>query len=216
LPVPAPDADAQHFRDWFILAAALLASFSLGAWLMHRLRLWRDQRLARARNARGRRGEARAAELLLAAGYEILARQQRTSYALRAGDDERRVGLSFDFVVSRDGQRCVAEVKTGALVTQLKHAETRRQLLEYQLASGATQVLLVDPERDRITVVAFPLGDLKRTALPAANVAQADDHAVPSAIAAFDQAAEPRASAQLLWILLTCAGSLYLFARYLR
>jgi hypothetical protein len=124
---------------------------------MDLLRVRREQALARARNARGRRGEERAALLLTAAGYEIVARQLRTSYALREGTTELRVGLSFDFVVEKDGKQCVAEVKTGALGTELKHAETRRQLLEYQLASGGSEVLLVDPERERICQVSFPL-----------------------------------------------------------
>jgi hypothetical protein len=127
---------------------------------MHWLLLRRERSLGRARNLRGRRGEERAVQLLTAAGYAIVARQQRTSYALRSDTNEVRVSLSFDFVVEKDGQTCVAEVKTGALGPQLKHADTRRQLLEYQLASGGSQVLLVDPEREQISQVAFPLPTL--------------------------------------------------------
>jgi hypothetical protein len=144
-------------HTWLGLAISLAIGLALGAWLMDLLRARREQLLARARNARGRRGEERAVQLLTAAGYQILARQQRTSYALRQDDKELRVALAFDFVVEKDGKQCVAEVKTGALGTQLKHAETRRQLLEYQLASGGSQVLLVDPEGERISQVSFPL-----------------------------------------------------------
>ena len=144
--------------SWPVLLLGLAIGLALGAWLMDLFRTRREQTLARERNARGRRGEERAAELLTAAGYEIVARQQRMSYALREDDKALRVGLSFDFVVEKDGKQCVAEVKTGALGTQLKHADTRRQLLEYQLASGGTEVLLVDPERERISQVSFPLG----------------------------------------------------------
>jgi hypothetical protein len=146
--------------SWLIAVIAAGLGFGLGALLMSRLRVRREQVQGRARNARGRRGEERAAKLLVAAGYTIVARQQRASYALVSDSAPLEVGLSFDFVVSKGGRQWVAEVKTGALGTQLKHADTRRQLLEYQLASGETQVLLVDPERERISQVSFPLGAL--------------------------------------------------------
>jgi hypothetical protein len=157
LPSAIANATPPSLPSGLALIVSLAIGLALGAWLMDLLRARREQVLARERNARGRRGEDRAAQLLTAAGYEIVARQQRTSYALRDGDKELRVGLSFDFVVEKDGKQCVAEVKTGALGTQLKHAETRRQLLEYQLASGGAEVLLVDPERERISPVSFPL-----------------------------------------------------------
>jgi hypothetical protein len=139
-----------------VTLVAILIGVALGALLMATLRTRRDQALARERNARGRLGEAQAELLLTAAGYEIVARQQRASYQLRSDDLELRVGLSFDFVVEKAGKQWIAEVKTGALGTQLKHADTRRQLLEYQLASGHAAVLLVDPERARISQVSFP------------------------------------------------------------
>ena len=139
-----------------VIVVAILIGVALGALLMATLRTRRDQTLARERNARGRLGEAQAELLLTAAGYEIVARQQRASYQLRSDDLELRVGLSFDFVVAKAGKQWIAEVKTGALGTQLKHADTRRQLLEYQLASGHDAVLLVDPERARISQVSFP------------------------------------------------------------
>lgn len=155
MPSSIPIDTSVH--SWLGLVVSLAIGLAVGAWLMDLLRARREQALARARNARGRRGEERAALLLTAAGYEIVARQQRTSYALREGTTELRVGLSFDFVVAKNGKQCVAEVKTGAQGAQLKHAETRRQLLEYQLASGGSEVLLVDPERERIYPVSFPL-----------------------------------------------------------
>ena len=40
---------------------------------------------------------------------------------------------------------------------RIERAETRRQLLEYQLATGARCVLLVDPDAGTITEVSFPI-----------------------------------------------------------
>lgn len=195
MPSAIANANPPSVPIGLALIVSLAIGLALGAWLMDLLRTRREQALARERNARGRRGEERAAELLTAAGYAIVARQQRTSYALREGDQELRVGLSFDFVVEKDGKQCVAEVKTGALGTQLKHAETRRQLLEYQLASGGTEVLLVDPESERISQVSFPLGT------SAADMVQAPEEA----------------RAQTAWPLIVCiaitAMCLYMWSR---
>ena len=91
--------------------------------------------------------------------YGILERQRRSAYRVSVDAAELDVGVTFDFVVLRDGRELIAEVKTGSLVTRLRHAETRRQLLEYQLVSGREAVLLVDPERACITEVSFPLPD---------------------------------------------------------
>ena len=157
MPSAIANATPPSAPSGLALFVALALGLAVGAWLMDLLRTRREQVLARERNARGRRGEEHAAQLLTAAGYQIVARQQRSSYTLREGENQLRVGLSFDFVVEKDGEQCVAEVKTGALGTQLKHAETRRQLLEYQLASRGAEVLLVDPERERISRVSFPL-----------------------------------------------------------
>ncbi|MET0385832.1 MAG: hypothetical protein ABW321_07730 [Polyangiales bacterium] len=144
-------------KPWQQLLLACAFALLVGSWLMHVYRAGRGTRLARARNRRGKRGEQRAAALLEAAGYHIVAEQQRSAYLVRADAREVSVALTFDFVVERDGEQLVAEVKTGTLGTQLRHADTRRQLLEYQLATGASHVLLVDPENDRITEVRFPL-----------------------------------------------------------
>lgn len=144
------------------LGMAVLIGLLLGALLAAALRTRRGQSLARERNTRGRAGEDQAELLLTAAGYEVVARQHRESYVLHNDESELRVALSFDFVVEKDGKQWIAEVKTGALGTQLKHADTRRQLLEYQLVSGQDAVLLVDPERARISRVSFPF--VQRTA----------------------------------------------------
>jgi hypothetical protein len=196
LPSSIANATSELVRAWFHPALVALFGLAVGALWMRWFQVLRERSLARARNLRGRRGEERAVQLLTAAGYAIVARQQRTSYTLRSGANEVRVGLSFDFVVEKDGRQCVAEVKTGALGTQLKHAETRRQLLEYQLASGASEVLLVDPEREHISQVSFPLGSI-------AAAATADE-----------SAPEPTAHAWPLIVCIAfCALSVYLWTR---
>lgn len=65
--------------------------------------------------------------------------------------------LQCDYVVERDGELLVAEVKTGAIATQLSTAATRRQMLEYQVAFGVPGIVLVDMERGTCAEVRFTL-----------------------------------------------------------
>lgn len=144
-------------RTWTLAIVCCVLGLGLGALLSLRLRRLWERRATRARSARGQRGEARAAALLEQHGYEIVDRQRRISYAVQVGASERAVQLVLDFVVRRDGEELVAEVKTGPNAPRLAHEATRRQLLEYQLATRSARVLLIDPERATIETVAFPI-----------------------------------------------------------
>lgn len=140
--------------------AAIVASvlgLALGAWLALVVRSTRETWRARAHNARGRRAEQAASKLLESRSYRIVARQDRKSYLVRQGETDQKVDLIIDFVVEKDGERFAAEVKSGGAAAGIERADTRRQLLEYQLALGCKRVLLVDPERDLITTLAFPI-----------------------------------------------------------
>jgi hypothetical protein len=136
---------------------ACLVSGLVGAWLAlawHRLRI---RSRARAYNTRGQLGERSAERLLQAHGYRILERQLRTFYQIEVQRMPHVVELLIDFMVERHGEQLVAEVKTGASGPRIERAETRRQLLEYQLATGSRCVLLVDPAAQTISEIRFPL-----------------------------------------------------------
>lgn len=144
-------------RSPLLLALACAVCLVLGAWAALALRDLRDRLRGRALQRQGARGERDAERLLQAAGYAIVERQARRSYGIEVNGAHRSAEVSFDFIVERRGERLVAEVKTGHAAPRLERAETRRQLLEYQLATGARCVLLVDPDAGTISEVAFPL-----------------------------------------------------------
>lgn len=154
--------------DWQSVLWVALACLVVGAWLALKFSKWRERRLGQARSARGKRGEQRAERLLIDRGYRVIEQQRRTSYVITADGVTKDVGLVLDFVVERNGEQLVAEVKTGS-AADLSRSETRRQLMEYQLAIGGRCVLLVDPEGETITEVGFPLdqnGQAKRAWWP--------------------------------------------------
>lgn len=130
-----------------LLAGALLAR-ALG-------RFWENARFA-SRRRRGRRGELNAPAVLEAAGYRVLEEQPELTSPLEVDGRPREVTVRADFLVERGGSRYVAEVKTGAKVTDPYHRDTRRQLLEYRVLYAADGVVLVDMESERVRLVTWP------------------------------------------------------------
>lgn len=138
------------------LVVACVFFLVLGGWLTLRFSRWLEIRRGRARNVRGQRGERDAERILIAHGYRIHSRQRRTSYPIEVDGTTQHIALILDFEVEKNGERLVAEVKTGNAAS-LSNVGTRRQVLEYQLATSSHRVLLVDPETATITQVAFPI-----------------------------------------------------------
>jgi Holliday junction resolvase len=136
----------------------VLGAVALGAWLARQLARAEARWRGRVHNLRGQRGERAAERLLRRAGYAACASKVRGSYAVQIGDQTHEVALQADYLVERAGRLLVAEVKTGRQAPRFEHAETRRQLLEYQLAFGVEAVLLVDVEAGTLREVRFPLG----------------------------------------------------------
>ncbi|MFT3921180.1 MAG: PD-(D/E)XK nuclease family protein [Myxococcales bacterium] len=147
-------------RSELIVVAGLVLALAL-LWLGARANAsWQrltQRRAGRRYNERGQAGERRAEQLLRAAGYRVRARRITRSYALEVDGQREQVQLIADLVVERNGQAWVAEVKTGDQAPRLGHSDTRRQMLEYQLAFAVPGVLLVDAEAGEIREVCFPL-----------------------------------------------------------
>lgn len=113
-------------------------------------------RRAVSRAARAGAGEVAAETLLESHGYTIIDRQVRCLWWIEVDGEEEEVELRADLLVERDGERFVAEVKTGTRAPDPTFPPTRRQLLEYSLAFAPYSVLLVDVEEEEILSVDFP------------------------------------------------------------
>lgn len=139
---------------WLVALALLI--FLVLIWLRtwYRARAWARRHQARIDTARV--GEDRSVELLEEQGFEILDSQVTFEYQLEVDDDLLPITLRCDHLVARDGQRFVAEVKTGNSAPNPRLAATRRQLLEYRVAYRVDGVLLVDMDREQIMRIRFP------------------------------------------------------------
>jgi hypothetical protein len=137
------------------LIGLVLFGLALGVWLALRVVRLLDRRARQRRAVRAQLAERQAEQLLQSSGYEVLGRQVRRSWSVLVDGRELGFELIADYVVRAGGQDWVAEVKTGERALDLRHAPTRRQLLEYREAFGATGVLLVDAEGRRVQRVLF-------------------------------------------------------------
>lgn len=128
-----------------------LACVALGLWLAGLLRS-SDQH---ARVHHAQEGEREAEHILADAGYTVLQRQIGASWEIWVDGTPVRVSVRADLIVERDGERFVAEVKTGTRAPDPTLPSTRRQLLEYTFVFGVDRVLLVDAQAGVIRTVTF-------------------------------------------------------------
>jgi Holliday junction resolvase len=143
-----------------LLLALVLLLVLLGAWLATKWRVLRERKKARGAAKRGLQGERDAEKLIKQLGYKIVLRHPPATYAMAVDGDPQGVQLTADFLLEQKGKRVLAEVKTGK-AAKLEHAETRRQLLEYQLAFGVDALLLIDMDAKQVRTVRFPLPKAK-------------------------------------------------------
>lgn len=138
-------------REALVLLAAFALAFAFVLWL----RGWLRDLDMRRRFDRGAEGEREAVALLEAAGFAIEGAQVVGGYTLAIDGTPVTIAVRADYLVSRDGARFVAEVKTGAVATRIETAATRRQLLEYQHAFDVAGVLLIDADAASVQRVEF-------------------------------------------------------------
>lgn len=138
--------------DPLVTALVILAAILAVGWMRAAGRTGREN--AR-RGARARRAEDDAEHLLAAHGYRVEERQAIRPWEIVVDGERLEASVRADLVVTRDGQRFVAEVKSGG-ATRPTLPATRRQLLEYLLAFDVHGVLLIDMEEQRVRAVEFP------------------------------------------------------------
>jgi len=139
--------------EWIAFVLACLLALHLGHTVVVRLH---RRACIKRRQRRALHGEREAHGLLSRLGYRIDGAQVEHSYDVDCDGEPATVRLRADYLVTRHGQRYLAEVKTGSAAPKLSHTATRRQLLEYSLAYDVDGVLLVDMAAGEVHQVEFP------------------------------------------------------------
>jgi hypothetical protein len=142
-------------KEWLLAGSLCLILF--GWWISA---LFRDGMAAvrkSSADAKATKTRARAQRMLEARGFRVLDSQVGKSYQMTINGKVHDVSVKFGFLAERSGQTVAAEVKASPLSTGTLSEETRRQVLECQLASGCKRVLLIDPDNNSLTEVSLPL-----------------------------------------------------------
>ncbi|OJY30825.1 MAG: hypothetical protein BGO98_29095 [Myxococcales bacterium 68-20] len=139
-------------REVLVAIAALALLFVV----VSAARSWAKRVRLRFRLERALEGEREAVGILEDHGYAIEGAQVTTTYAIEVDGAPVAITLRADYVVTRGRERFIAEVKTGQVAPRVQAPATRRQLLEYHVAFGASGVLLVDAETRSVHRIAFP------------------------------------------------------------
>jgi hypothetical protein len=124
-------------------------------WFGWRVRKWWTAFLFNLRRRRGIKGEKNAVNLLKREGYKIIDSQVRITGKWIVDGKDREFEVRVDFLVEKNGQQLLAEVKTG-LSGSITNRQTRRQLLEYASLSSIGSVLLVSMREKKIHHLTFP------------------------------------------------------------
>ena len=100
--------DASH-STYVLFGLAILASI-VGAWLALKMVSYFKGRSVKRRLNRGLQKEKEAAKWLKRNGYKIIDYQLKLSYTLQENGVDKRVVVSPDFRVSKNGQEQLVEV----------------------------------------------------------------------------------------------------------
>ena len=136
-------------NEWLLVVFVVLILY-LG-WRIRRA--WRNF-LFYLLKRKGRKGEGIAVKLLNKEGYEIIEEQVFFSGFLFEDNQKVEYLVKPDFIVKKNGEKFIAEVKTGASAL-IQNRNTRRQILEYSHLSQNKTVLLVDIENKKIKKIDF-------------------------------------------------------------
>ena len=136
-------------NEWLLLVFVLLI-LSLG-WRIRRV--WKNF-LFYLIKRKGRRGERIAVKLLHKEGYEIIDEQVALTSFLFENNIKIEYLVKPDFLVKKNGEKFIAEVKTGASAL-IQNRNTRRQILEYSHLNQNKTVLLLDIKNRKIKKIDF-------------------------------------------------------------
>lgn len=117
-----------------------------------------DARRSRMSSIKGQQREKQAGKELQSMGFKILEEQPETQVGWWIDGVWTETKITGDYLVKRDGELGLVEVKSGK-AARATHRNTRRQLLEYQHAFDVDAVFLYDTERSSLNRIVFESND---------------------------------------------------------
>jgi hypothetical protein len=140
---------------YFALGLILLGIIA-GGWIALKMAKYFKGRSIKSRLNRGLQKEQEAAKWLKRNGYKIIDYQTSLSYSLKENGVDKKITVSPDFKVSKNGQEQIIEVKSGRVAPRIENRDTRRQLLEYHFIEPNVPLYLLDMENNELKKIDFP------------------------------------------------------------
>ena len=103
---------------------------------------------------KGNLGEKKAIKILKKNGYQILKQQFYLKGKLYENNQVQSFLIKPDFLVKKNNEIFIAEVKTGESAN-LSNISTRRQLLEYSVINNSKKIILVDINKKSLNIIEF-------------------------------------------------------------
>lgn len=143
----------------YILSTAVIAiagaSGGLLVYLYYTFIKWIEERKKKKKFKKAEILEEEASTFLQKNGYEVIERHPEIGYTLSVNGEEYSIKVTPDYLVRKEGEILIAEVKTGESAPDISNRHTRRQILEYYIASEYDGVILVDMENREINRIDF-------------------------------------------------------------
>jgi len=117
------------------------------------------KRKQKKRFARGIKLENEAYAYLQSLGYSIIGMQQIHYHQYEINGTKQTSKLILDYLVEKDGNRYIVEVKSGQSAIYINNSNTRRQLLEYDYTIQNDGIFLLDMENKKMQLVRFTSKD---------------------------------------------------------
>lgn len=104
---------------------------------------------------RGLHKEQEAKDLLEKWGYTITEEQSRYFHTFKYGGETISIPVVIDYMVTKDENKYLVEVKSGTAAIDIYNSNTRRQILEYVHAVDADGYYLLNMEKKEMKKIVF-------------------------------------------------------------
>lgn len=116
---------------------------------------YRKKRAQKKRFQRAAEFEIRAKHFLEKKGFKIIGNQEVYYHKYEVNGVLKQSKLILDYVVSKDRNTYIVEVKSGKSAISINDKNTRRQLLEYDFVIENDGVFLLDMENEKLNLIKF-------------------------------------------------------------
>ncbi len=123
--------------------------------LRYKLKEYSENRKRRKRFQRGDQLEKEARSFLINKGYDIIDEQYECYHNYLVDGEMQSSKLIVDYVVQRKSKVYLVEVKSGQKAISIANKNTRRQLLEYDIAIENDGAYLLDMENKKLSLIEF-------------------------------------------------------------